>query len=76
MMYSNQICLKFVCVFFFFFLNKISLTFFSKKCKHSTKFKLKTSQILTMKTIFLIITRKEMFSNNNRNYIRNKVRKI
>ena len=42
---------------------------------HSTKFKFKTNQTLTMETI-LIITKKEMFSNNSRNYIRNKVRKF
>ena len=32
-----------------------------KKNNHSTKFKLKTIHTLTMETIFLIITKKEMF---------------
>ena len=42
---------------------------------HSTKFKFKTNQTLTMETI-LIITKKEIFSDSSRNYIRNKVRKF
>ena len=42
---------------------------------HSTKFKFKTNQTLTMETI-LIISKKEMFSDSSRNYIRNKVRKF
>ena len=42
---------------------------------HSTKFKFKTNQTLTMETI-LIITKKEMFSDSSRNYTRNKVRKF
>ena len=42
---------------------------------HSTKFKFKTKQTLTMETI-LIITKKEMFSDSSRNYTRNKVRKF
>ena len=45
------------------------------KYNHSTKFKFKTNQILTVETI-LIITKKEMFSDSSRNYIRNKVRKF
>ena len=45
------------------------------KYNHSTKFKFKTNEILTMETI-LIITKKEMFSGSSRNYIRNKVRKL
>ena len=36
----------------------------------------KTNQTLIMETIFPIITKKVMFSNNNRNCIRNKVRKF
>ena len=45
------------------------------KYNHSTKFKFKTNQTLTIETI-LIITKKEIFSNSSRNYIRNKVRKF
>ena len=45
------------------------------KYNHSTKFKFKSNQTLTMETI-LIITKKEMFSDSSRNYIRNKVRKF
>ena len=45
------------------------------KYNHSTNFKFKTNQTLTMETI-LILSKKKMFSNSNRNYIRNKVRKF
>ena len=45
------------------------------KYNHSTNFKFKTNQTLTMETI-LIICKKEMFYDSNRNYIRNKVRKF
>ena len=45
------------------------------KYNHSTNLKFKTNQTLTMETI-LIISKKEMFSDSSRNYIRNKVRKF
>ena len=46
-----------------------SLKKLNLKYNHSTKFKFKTNQTLTMETI-LIITKKEMFSDSSRNYIR------
>ena len=52
-----------------------SLKKLNLKYNHSTKFKFKTNQTLTMETI-LIITKKEMSCDSSRNYIRNKVRKF
>ena len=48
------------------------------KYNHSTKFKFKTNQTLTMETILIITKKKKkkMFSGSSGNYIRNKVRKF
>ena len=56
-------------------MSRSSLIFWPHKYNHNTKFRFKTNQTLTMETI-LIITKKEMFSNSSRNYIRNKVKKF